>query len=198
MHRLAPCAAVILLITCAASCRQNPEVEVLDPNERADLSGNWVAADSQEVARIMCNSILKAAWIDNFRNANEGEKPFIKVAPITVRTNGDDISTEFFTDKIVEELINSGKARASHERSEAWKAHEELAYQDVNATLESRKARFQEQGVDYILIGTIVSQDDANATTKVRAWNVALKLIDVESGEIVWTKTHPHKKRIRR
>ena len=80
-------------------------VERVDQNTVIDLSGNWNDVDSKQTAEAMIAGAFKNPWADNFR-AKSGKNPTVKVGRVIVRTDGDVINTEIFTNDLLREFIN--------------------------------------------------------------------------------------------
>jgi len=185
-------AVLVAMVACGGQ-----EVRRVESGEVIDLSGNWNDVDSREVAKVMINDSLSRPWIEN-HVTKFNRKPVVKVGPANVRGNGDIINTEYFTDQIIEEFVNSGRVRATRATGDEWKTLKELAHQDKHASDATRKKAFEETGADYLMTGLIVTQDDQHGRQRVRAYNVRLQLVDIQTGEIRWIKNHQLKKHIKR
>ena len=168
-------------------------VERVDQNTVIDLSGNWNDVDSKQTAEAMIAGAFKNPWADNFR-AKSGKNPTVKVGRVIVRTDGDVINTEIFTNDLLREFINSGKVDVVASNADTEQTRAERADQDKNASEATRKESFQEQGADFLLTGTIGVQNDQEGGKQVKFYSVDLKLTDVQSQRIVWTDTKKIKK----
>jgi len=156
-----------------------------DPSQQIDLSGNWNATDSQDVAKAMIADVMTRPWHSNFRTAN-GRNPRVQVHRVVVRGTGDVIDTQIFTNDIVREFINSALVDAFSSTDEREDTREVLKDQDVNASAETRKEAFQEIGSDFILRGTILVQDDQEGRTRQRFYSVDLNLTNIKTQQMVW------------
>jgi PBP1b-binding outer membrane lipoprotein LpoB len=155
------------------------------PNSVRDLSGNWNATDSRETAEALINQFLTRSWADDFRTAHNGQKPIVKIGRIVVRSNGDVIATDIFTNDLITALVDSGKARAVASNSETDQAREERKEQDVHASEATRKESFQELGADFLILGAINVQDDQDGGRKQKFYAVDLQLTDIKTQEQV-------------
>lgn len=189
---LAALAAPTLLVT---GCGKT--VQRVDQNSVIDLSGDWNDVDSTQTAQAMIADSLTNPWADNFR-AKKNQDPTVKVGRVTVRTNGDIVNTEIFTNDLVRAFINSGKVAVVASNSETDQTRAERADQDKNASEATRKESFQEQGSDFLLTGTIGVQDDQDGGKKVKFYSVDLTLIDVQSQRKVWIGNKKIKKFVER
>ena len=189
---LAALAAPTLLVT---GCGKT--VQRVDQNSVIDLSGDWNDVDSTQTAQAMIAGAMSNPWADNFR-AKKNQDPTVKVGRVTVRTNGDVVNTEIFTNDLVRAFINSGKVAVVASNSETDQARAERADQDKNASEATRKESFQEQGCDFLLTGSISVQDDQDGGKKVKFYSVDLKLTDIQSQRMVWTDNKKIKKFVNR
>lgn len=198
---------VVRTLTCAAAaaflclpmtgCGGGTDVKRVDANEVHDKSGNWNDIDSQDVAKKMIADVMTRPWIGNFQKA-ESRNPVVKVGRVIVRSNGDIIDTDIFTNDIVREFINSGQVDAVRATGDEWQTREELKNQDKYASASSRKEAFQELGADYLMTGTIKVQNDQEGREMVKFYSVDLQLEDVMSGKLVWLGNHKLKKLVQR
>lgn len=156
-----------------------------DENAVIDLSGNWNATDSRQVADALIADCLEFPWADQFK-AKHNRIPVVKTGRIKVVTNGDVVNTEIFTNDLQRALLRSGKAQPVASNSETDQAREERKDQDVNASEATRKESFQETGTDFLIIGTINVQDDQAGGTKQKFYSVDLKMTDVKTQQQVW------------
>jgi uncharacterized protein (TIGR02722 family) len=183
--------ALTLITGCGTS------VERLDATTVVDVSGAWNDTDSRLTAEEMVKDSLTRPWADDFLK-KRGQIPVVKVRRITVRTQGEVINTAIITDKLISELINSGKATAVASDAESDQARAERGEQEKHASAETRKENFQETGSDFILVGSIESQDDQEGSKAVKAYAATFRLIDVTTQKITWQHTKDLKKLVKR
>ena len=172
-------------------------VERIDPITAVDVSGTWNDTDSRLVAEEMVKDCLTRPWADEF-NKKHGKIPVVKVRRITVRTQGEVINTAIITDDLISELINSGKAKAVASDAESDQARTERSEQEKHASNDTRKENFQETGSDYILVGSIESQDDQEGNKALKFYKATFRLVDVTTQDIVWQRSKPVKKLVKR
>lgn len=184
-------AAPVLITGCGKT------VERLDPNTDVNLSGDWNDQDSKQTAEVMITDSLKRPWADDFK-AKKNRTPTIKVGRVIVRTNGEVINTEIFTNDLIREYINSGKVDVVASSADTEQTRAERAEQDKNASEATRKESFQEQGCDFLLTGSIGVQDDQEGSKKIKFYSVDLKLTDVQSQKQVWIGNKKIKKLVER
>lgn len=182
-------------ITALAGCGKTVDRE--DPTTVIDLSGNWNDVDSQQVAEAMIAKSMLSPWADNFIAAHK-KNPTVKVGRVVVRTDGDVINTEIFTNDLVRAFINSGKVDVVASSGDTDQTRAERADQDKNASEATRKESFQEQGCDFLLTGTIGSQNDQEGGKQVKFYSIDLSLTDIQSQKKVWMDNKKIKKFIKR
>ncbi len=155
-----------------------------DPNAVRDLSGNWNATDSQQVASTIIADVTSDPWLEKFREKN-GRDPVIQVGSVKNRST-EDISTNIFTNDIRRALRKTGKVEVVASRGEKDQAREERKDQDINASAETRKESFQETGADFLLEGAIEVQHDAAGNEKQKFYSTDLNLTEIKSQKLVW------------
>ena len=192
---LLACLALVPALALLPGCGKTITRE--DVNTVRDLSGNWNDTDSRLTAEAMTVDALKAAWIDNFK-AKANKNPTIKVGRVVVRTNGDVINTEIFTNDLLRAFTNSGRVDVVAGGNEAEQIREERSQQDKNASEATRKESFQETGADFLMTGTINVADDQEKSEKVKFYSVDLKLVDITTGKLAWLGNHKIKKFVER
>lgn len=156
-----------------------------EENAVIDLSGNWNATDSRQVADALIADCLDFPWADQFKTKNN-RIPVVKVGRVKVVTNGDVVNTEIFTNDLLRALLRSGKATPVASSSENDQAREERKQQDVNASEATRKESFQETGADFLIIGTINVQDDQADGKRQKFYSTDLKMTDIKTQQQVW------------
>jgi PBP1b-binding outer membrane lipoprotein LpoB len=193
---LLACLALVPTLALLPGCGTTVTRE--DVNTVRDLSGNWNDTDSRLTAEHFSPKIVAGGWVDEYKAAHSGKKPVIKVGRVVVRTNGDVINTEIFTNDLVRALVNSGKVKAVGNSNDADQIRAERAEQDKNASEATRKESFQETGADFLLTGSINVADDQEGKEKIKFYSVDLKLVDITTAEQVWFDNHKIKKMVER
>lgn len=189
---LAAAPFALALVGCGGT-----KVTRTEASQQIDLSGNWNATDSQQVAKAMIADVMTRPWHTAFRTANN-RNPRVQVHRVVVRGTGDVIDTQIFTNDIVREFINSGLVDAFSATDERLDTREVLADQDVNASADTRKEAFQETASDFILRGTILVQDDQAGRTRQRFYSVDLNLTNIQTQQMVWMGNHKISKIVER
>lgn len=185
----------LLSVLILGSCGR--KVTRVDEREVIDLSGRWNDTDSRLTANEMTDQVLSEAWLGNFLNAHQGEKPVVIVGFVKNKSH-EYIDAETFMKDIERAFIKSQKVRLVQggEKREAIRA--ERADQQDYASEETIKKWGLEVGADFMMQGSINSIVDAYKKNKVVFYQVDLELTNMETNEIVWIGDKKIKKEVKR
>lgn len=182
--------AMPLLFACA------PSVKRVETNLVKDVSGGWNDTDAQMVAQEMITDCLQGGWYNRFLTRN-GKEPTVIVGTVTNNTM-EHINTGVFIEAMQRALINSAKVDFVASAQERGEIRTERLEQDEFASEATRKAFGQEIGADYMLSGVLNSVVDQAGSKAVVFYQVNLKLIDIETNQIVWNGQKQIKKYVKR
>ena len=148
------------------------------------------------VAAEMINDCLNAGWY-NKTLLKLGKEPVVIVG--TVSNNSmEHINTDVFVEEIQRALINSGKVEFVASKNERGEVRTERLEQDEFASEETRKAFGKEIGADFMLSGTLNSVVDKSGKKALVFYQVNMKLINLETNQIVWNGQKQIKKYVKR
>lgn len=182
-------AVLPLLFACAT------KVQRMNTKEIKDVSGRWNDIDSQMVAQEMINDCLNSGWY-NKAVAKLGKEPTVIVG--TVKNDSmEHINTATFVEEMQRSLINSGKVNFVASKDERGEVRQERLEQDEFASEETRKAFGREIGADYMLSGVLNSVVDSQKAKAVVFYQVNMKLINLETNQIVWNGQKQIKKYVK-
>ncbi len=184
-----------VLSLVAFSC-QNRKVTRVDPNKTIDLSGRWNDTDSKMTANAMIEQVLTGPWLNNFRQANEGEKPVVIVGMMRNKSH-EHINPETFSKDLERSFITSQKVRLVQSGEKREEVRGERADQQEFSSKSTMKQWGLEVGADYMLQGVINSTVDQYGREKVVEYQIDLELTDMETNEIVWIGDKKIKKYIK-
>ncbi len=179
-----------LMFACA------PSVKRVETNLVKDVSGGWNDTDAQMVAQEMITDCLQGGWYNRFLTRN-GKEPTVIVGTVTNNTM-EHINTGVFIEAMQRALINSAKVDFVASAQERGEIRTERLEQDEFASEATRKAFGQEIGADYMLSGVLNSVVDQAGSKAVVFYQVNLKLIDIETNQIVWNGQKQIKKYVKR
>ncbi|WP_424245987.1 hypothetical protein Dip510_000916 [Elusimicrobium posterum] len=175
---LAALAVMTFLVACST------KVERIDPSTVKDLSGEWNDTDSQMVAEEMITDCLNGGWYPKFLK-NNGKEPVV-ITGTVVNQSMEHINTDTFIENMQRALINSAKVDFVASRTERGEVRTERLEQDEFASEETRKAFGREIGADFMLSGVLNSIVDREGKKSVIYYQTNLKLINIETNQIVW------------
>ena len=160
-----------------------------------DISGRWNDTDSQLIAEEMVKECLDGGWY-NKAVAKLGKEPMVIVGTVKNETM-EHINTSTFVEEIERALINSGKVAFVASKDERGELRQERLEQDEFASEETRKAFGREIGADYMLSGVLNSIVDSQSAKAVVYYQANLKLINLETNQIVWNGQKKIKKYVK-
>ena len=182
--------ALPLVFACA------PKVTRIETNLVKDVSGGWNDTDAQMVAQEMITDCLNSGWYPKFL-ARKGKEPVVIVGTVTNKTM-EHINTGVFVEEMQRALINSGKVEFVASKDERGEVRNERLEQDEFASEATRKAFGQEVGADFMLSGVLQSVADQAGSKAVVFYQANLKLINIETNQIVWNGQKQIKKYVKR
>ena len=184
----------LLLLPFLFACAT--KVSRIDTNEVKDISGRWNDTDSQAVAQEMIQDCLNSGWYSK-TVAKLGKEPTVIVGTVT-NNSMEHINTGAFIEEIQRALINSGKVDFVASKDERGELRQERLEQDEFASEATRKAFGREVGADFMLSGTLNSIVDSQNKKAVVFYQVNMKLINIETNQIVWNGQKQIKKYVTR
>ncbi len=177
--RLAVAAALATTAACAPV-----QVRRMDQQEQKDLSGRWNDTDARLVADELIPDSLGRPWLPAAQQ-RLGRTPTVIVG-IVRNQSLEHINTDAFVEALQRALINSGRVAFVASKEERGQLRDERKDQDQNASDGTRKAHGDETGADLVLSGAINAIQDEVQGEKVVFYQVNLKLLDVQTNQIVW------------
>ena len=108
------------------------------------------------------------------------------------------INTRVFVEEMQRALINSGKVEFVASAGERGEVRQERLEQDEFASEATRKAFGQEIGADFMLSGVLSSVVDKSGSKALVFYQTNLKLINLETNQIVWNGQKQIKKYVKR
>ncbi len=172
------------------------KVTRMDTNVVKDVGGGWNDTDAQMVAQEMITDCLNSGWYPKFLTRN-GKEPVVIVGTVNNKTM-EHINTDVFVEEIQRALINSGRVEFVASKSERGEVRNERLEQDEFASEETRKAFGREVGADFMLSGVLSSVADKAGSKAVVFYQANLKLINIETNQIVWNGQKQIKKYVKR
>ena len=186
--------AGVLVLPVLFAC--SPSVKRVETNLVKDVGGGWNDTDAQMVAQDMITDCLQSGWYSKF-TTRYGKEPTVIVGTVTNNTM-EHINTAVFIEEMQRALINSAKVDFVASSSERGEIRTERLEQDEFASEATRKAFGKEVGADYMLSGVLNSVVDKAGSKALVFYQVNLKLINIETNQIVWNGQKQIKKYVKR
>ena len=186
--------AGLLVLPFLFAC--SPSVKRVETNLVKDVGGGWNETDAQMVAQEMITDCLQSGWYSKF-TTRYGKEPTVIVGTVTNNTM-EHINTAVFIEEMQRALINSSKVDFVASSSERGEIRTERLEQDEFASEATRKAFGKEVGADYMLSGVLNSVVDKAGSKALVFYQVNLKLINIETNQIVWNGQKQIKKYVKR
>lgn len=173
-----------------------PSVKRVETNLVKDVGGGWNDTDAQMVAQEMITDCLQSGWYSKF-TTRYGKEPTVIVGTV-VNNTMEHINTAVFIEEMQRALINSAKVDFVASAAERGEIRTERLEQDEFASEATRKAFGKEVGADYMLSGVLNSVVDQAGSKSLVFYQVNLKLINIETNQIVWNGQKQIKKYVKR
>ncbi len=174
-----------------------PKATRVETNLVKDVSGGWNDTDAQMVAQEMITDCLQGGWYAKYLGKSGGKEPVVIVGTVT-NESSEHINTRVFLEEIQRALINSGKVDFVASKTERGEIRDERLEQDEFASEATRKAFGQEIGADFMLSGVLSSVVDKSGSKALVFYQTNLKLINIETNQIVWNGQKQIKKYVAR
>lgn len=174
----------------------SPSVKRVETNLVKDVGGGWNDTDAQMVAQEMITDCLNGGWYNKYVS-RKGKEPVVIVGTV-VNNTMEHINTGVFIEEMQRALINSGKVEFVASASERGEIRNERLEQDEFASEETRKAFGKEVGADFMLSGVLNSVADTAGNKALVFYQTNLKLINLETNQIVWNGQKQIKKYVKR
>ena len=185
---------LLLAVPFVFAC--SPKVKRVETNLVKDVSGGWNDTDAQMVAQEMITDCLNSGWYSKFVN-KAGKEPVVIVGSV-VNNTMEHINTGVFVEEMQRALINSAKVDFVASAAERGEIRTERLDQDEFASEETRKAFGKEVGADFMLSGVLNSVVDKADSKALVFYQANLKMINLETNQIVWNGQKQIKKYVTR
>ena len=184
--------ALCIMITFS-SCKKT--VKRLNTDTVKDLSGRFNDTDSQMIAQSIVEQILNECY--DLKIASRDER-ILAVGEVR-NLSHEHINCSTFMNDIERNLINSGRCRVIANKSirEAIQQEDFVDFEDNLSPfdqIEKQRNCAKKLGVNRMIFSSITSIVDKEGKKSVRFYQFDIKLIDVNTNEVVWMGTKKIKK----
>ena len=186
----------LVTIMCAmitvSSCKK--KVNRLAVNTVKDLSGRFNDTDSRLIAQSIVEQMLNECY--DLKIASRDER-ILAVGEVR-NLSHEHINCSTFMNDIERNLINSGRCLVVANKSIREAIQEEFVEFEENLSpldqLEKQRNCAQKLGVNRMIFSSITSIVDKDGKKSVRFYQFDIKLVDVNTNEVVWMGTKKIKK----
>lgn len=160
-----------------------------DPNQVQIVDDRWNPTDARLTVQKMITDMDNASWIANWRSDNNkkpADRPFLLVDDMENRTS-ELIDTKALFEDMRAQLLNEGKVRFIDGDMRA-RILDEYKYQQSGMVRQgSEKGPGKQFSADFFLSGAISSIVSKQGGTSSVQYQIEMKLVDIETGELVWS-----------
>ena len=179
-------AAIICLFAMAVtSVMAAGKVKRLSEDEVIDLNGYWNENDVKVVCEALINDCIQSPRGAKFEEKN-GRAPVVVLGTIK-NESVERIDTKIISKRMQNAIIKTGVLEFVADKSERDELREEVAQQADHSSEETAKAIDEEEGADFMLMGSVKTIVQQNAKESIRTYYVTVQLMDLQSHRIIWS-----------
>ena len=181
-YKLAGITVALLGALALTGCSSSPTVMYQDPNAVQTTALGYSSTDLQSITNKMVDEMMTSPLVQKI-TANQA--PVLYVG--TVENNSDQhIDVQALTNAISTRLIQSDKFQFV-DMSQVKAIQQQLAYQHSGAVSQESAAQIGRQvGAQYMFYGDISSISQRNSSEQTLYLQVTMKLLNIQTGIIVW------------
>jgi penicillin-binding protein activator len=188
--------SIAMMISFALmGCGPQKKVARVDTNTQTDLSGKWNDTDARLTSEALIKDCFERPWLSKFTK-DKGRPPKVRVRNLTNKSD-EHIAMDVFVKNIERAMVNSGTVEvvSKADDTEMGSMHDEQKYgASGNVSDESAPSIGNEEGADFVLVGTLQTIVDQADGQKVVLYKTTMQLIDSSSAKKVWMGDHEIKK----
>ncbi len=171
----------VFLLT--SGCASSPKISYTDPNAIQTTSIDYSSTDLQSITNGMVDSMLTMPRVEAITAKST---PVLFISGMQNNSN-QMIDTQALTNAISTRLINSGKFNFV-DMSQVDAVKNQMNYQHQSGMVDPSTAAAlgKQVGAQYMLYGDISSISQRNDSEQTLYLQVTMKLLDIQSGLIVW------------
>jgi len=180
--RLIALPGLLALAGCASS-GSGPTVSYVDPNTVDTTAIGFNSTDLQTTAKSMVDQMLSSPVIIKL---TKNQSPVMYVQGLTNNTS-EFINTQAVTDTISTELLQSGQFQFV-DMNKVKAIKKQLNYQNKSGMVDPTTAAKigQQVGAQFMLYGDVAGISQSNSSQQSQYFQVTMKLLNIQSGLIVW------------
>lgn len=183
---------LVILTVFTLGCNS---VSRISSSQTTDLSGRWNDADARLVVEAMIKNMIPSPWLEKFMRIHRNRLPVIMIGPMLNETD-EHINLGQVAESIGDGLLNTATVRIVAHGIFREMLRKEKIDQQSFASPETQKRLGRELGADLVMCGTMNKIEDRKKKDKVVYYQFILKLVNVETNEVVWSASEEIKKHL--
>lgn len=177
-------AVATALVMTLVGCSSDPKISYTSPEAVDKTTIDYSSTDLQTTAQTLVNQMLTAPAVVGITGNNQ--QPVVFIGSVT--NNSDQhIDTTALTNAISTPLINSGKFQFV-DMTQVEAVKKQFNFQMQSGMVDPAKASQvgKQLGARYMLYGYVSSINQRNSSEQSLFMQFTLKLMDIQSGVILW------------
>lgn len=161
------------------------KVKRLSEDKVVDLNGYWNENDVKIVCDALIEDCVQSPRVAKFEEKN-GRPPVVILGTIK-NESVERIDTKIISKRMQNAIIKTGVLEFVADKSERDELREEVAQQADHASEDTAKAIDEEEGADFMLMGSVRTIVQQEGKKSIRTYYVNVQLMDLQTHRIIWS-----------
>lgn len=178
-------AVLCLFAMAVTSSMAAGKVKRLSEDKVVDLNGYWNENDVKIVCDALIEDCVQSPRVAKFEEKN-GRPPVVILGTIK-NESVERIDTKIISKRMQNAIIKTGVLEFVADKSERDELREEVAQQADHASEDTAKAIDEEEGADFMLMGSVRTIVQQEGNKSIRTYYVNVQLMDLQTHRIIWS-----------
>lgn len=178
-------AVLCLFAMAVTSSMAAGKVKRLSEDKVIDLNGYWNENDVKIVCDVLIEDCVQSPRVAKFEEKN-GRPPVVILGTIK-NESVERIDTKIISKRMQNAIIKTGVLEFVADKSERDELREEVAQQADHASEDTAKAIDEEEGADFMLMGSVRTIVQQEGKKSIRTYYVNVQLMDLQTHRIIWS-----------
>lgn len=178
-------AVLCLFAMAVTSSMAAGKVKRLSEDKVVDLNGYWNENDVKIVCDVLIEDCVQSPRVAKFEEKN-GRPPVVILGTIK-NESVERIDTKIISKRMQNAIIKTGVLEFVADKSERDELREEVAQQADHASEDTAKAIDEEEGADFMLMGSVRTIVQQEGNKSIRTYYVNVQLMDLQTHRIIWS-----------
>ncbi len=178
-------AVLCLFAMAVTSSMAAGKVKRLSEDKVVDLNGYWNENDVKIVCDALIEDCVQSPRVAKFEEKN-GRPPVVILGTIK-NESVERIDTKIISKRMQNAIIKTGVLEFVADKSERDELREEVAQQADHASEDTAKAIDEEEGADFMLMGSVRTIVQQEGKKSIRTYYVNVQLMDLQTHRIIWS-----------